>query len=76
MEKKVVKINEGVYVLFDVLCAMRQYYEDSIPQHLKKELQNFLNDLEKELNKDHIKNRDIVECDLMENITFAKLEEE
>lgn len=76
MEKKVVKLNEGVYVVFETLTALKQYYNDSIPKHLKNQIQNLLDNLEKDLNKDYIKNRDVIECDLQENITFAKLEEE
>lgn len=68
--QKEVEINENVLILSEVIQTLYFKYRNGIPKHLSKEMAKLTKMFEDELCKNHLKNMDIVDSHLIEQITF------
>lgn len=70
--KKEVKQEENIYMIYNLLILLQEYYRNSLPPKINKMLLQFINKLRKEYWKNYEK-LDVIDYELIEKVTFEDI---
>ncbi len=70
--KKEVKQEENIYMIYNLLILLQEYYRNSLPPKINKMLLQFINKLRKEYWKNYEK-LDVIDYELIEKVTLEDI---